>query len=310
MWRVLQVLLRQACKRLLAKFWSSLHLENSHLLYTSPRLHLSTSPGLTTSDDDMVCAIHNLLPKSSPLDFFPNSFLKSWADVLGPLITRLANLSLSEGVFPDIFRVGHVMPLLKKPGSDMLDMGNYRPITNLNTIGKLLEDIVQKQHRRHIEASPNFRSIAVSVMRSIFHRNRELWAICLLPLTVGRRLCCCPSTSVRCSTPSIIVGYSIARRTCLVSMASPWSSSPLKSQVVNITSPSAADVHLLWRWVLASPKGQFLGCYFFPCSQHQSERSSCPSESATTSMLMTLSCTQRLAVRQVVWKTSPPVQTL
>ena len=35
-------------QRLLAKFWSSSHPENSHLLYTSPRLHLSTSPGLTT----------------------------------------------------------------------------------------------------------------------------------------------------------------------------------------------------------------------------------------------------------------------
>ena len=33
---------------MLAKFWSSSHPENSYLLHTSPRLHVSTSPGLTT----------------------------------------------------------------------------------------------------------------------------------------------------------------------------------------------------------------------------------------------------------------------
>ena len=139
---------------------------------------------------------------------------------------------------------------------------------------------------------------------------QELWAICLLPPTVGRHLCCCPLTSVQRSTPSIIVEYSIVRRTCSVSMASPWSGPPLSSWIVNITSSSATDVHLLWWWVLASLKGQSLGRYFFPCSQYPSARSSCPSESATTSILMTLSCTQLLVLRLVVWRTSPPVRTL
>ena len=41
------------------------------------------------------------------------------------------------------------------PGADTTDMANYRGITNLNTTGKLLEHIVQKQLRRHIKALPN-----------------------------------------------------------------------------------------------------------------------------------------------------------
>ena len=92
----------------------------------------------------MVRAIHNLLTKSSSLSLIPTSILKSCADVLGPLIARLANFSLSEGVFPDIFKVGHVTPLLKKPGANTADMASYRPIANRNTIGKLLKRIVQK----------------------------------------------------------------------------------------------------------------------------------------------------------------------
>ena len=34
-------------------------------------------------------------------------------------------------------------------------MANYRTITNLNTMGKILERLAQKQLRRHIEQSPN-----------------------------------------------------------------------------------------------------------------------------------------------------------
>ena len=81
--------------------------------------------------------------------------LKSCADVFGPLITRLANTSFREGIFPDIFKIGQVTPLLKKPGADIVDMANYRPITNLNIRRKILERLAQKQLRRYIEQSPN-----------------------------------------------------------------------------------------------------------------------------------------------------------
>ena len=51
---------------------------------------------------------------------------------------RLANLSFSEGCFPDMFKSGQIRPLLKKPGVSTSYKSNFRPITNLNTIGKIL----------------------------------------------------------------------------------------------------------------------------------------------------------------------------
>ena len=60
-----------------------------------------------------------------------------------------------RGTLPRYFKVGNGTPLLKKPGTDTVDTANYRSITNLNTIGMLVEHIVQKQLRRHIETSPN-----------------------------------------------------------------------------------------------------------------------------------------------------------
>ena len=48
----------------------------------------------------------------------PTTMLKSSVDVMAPLITRLANVSFSTGVFPSSLKQGRVTPLLKKPGLD------------------------------------------------------------------------------------------------------------------------------------------------------------------------------------------------
>ena len=82
-------------------------------------------------------------------DYVPTADLKSGADVFGHLIPNLTNLSFTEVVFPSFFKVGQVTPLLKKPSTGTEDMSNYRPITNHNTIGKILERLA-KQMRRHM----------------------------------------------------------------------------------------------------------------------------------------------------------------
>ena len=78
--------------------------------------------------------IRGIPRKTSTFDFVPTSLLKSCADVFGLLLANLVNTSLREGIFPDLFTVGQVMPILIKPGADTADMANYHPITNLNII--------------------------------------------------------------------------------------------------------------------------------------------------------------------------------
>ena len=55
-----------------------------------------------------------------------------------PAITTLANLSLQTGKFPARFKSAQVLPLLKKPGLDRSLPVNYRPISNLSTVSKVL----------------------------------------------------------------------------------------------------------------------------------------------------------------------------
>ena len=58
-----------------------------------------------------------------------------------PLIIRLKNLSLSSGTFHQIWKRAIVKPLLKKIGLKNI-FKNYRLVSNLNLISKLLESVV------------------------------------------------------------------------------------------------------------------------------------------------------------------------
>ena len=55
-----------------------------------------------------------------------------------------------------MFKTAQVLPLLKKPGLDRLEPANYRPISNLNTISKVIERLVFARLRPHLMQSDNF----------------------------------------------------------------------------------------------------------------------------------------------------------
>ena len=61
--------------------------------------------------------------------------LMSCSNICGDLLLKLANLSLTEGIFPEQFKLGQVTPIPKKHGLAVDDPSNYRPITNLCTFG-------------------------------------------------------------------------------------------------------------------------------------------------------------------------------
>jgi len=79
--------------------------------------------------------------KSSPLDVLPCSLLKS-CSFFAPVIAKLVNLSMQTGKFPASYKRAQVLPLLKKAGLDSSSPGNYRPISNLSTVSKILERLL------------------------------------------------------------------------------------------------------------------------------------------------------------------------
>ena len=109
-----------------------------------------------TSVDEVTTLIARLPSKTSPLDIIHISVLKACSDVFAPLIVHLANLSFLEGHFPDQYKIAQVTPLLKKAGMDEGDPANYRPISNLSTISKIVERLCLKRLLPHVINSGNF----------------------------------------------------------------------------------------------------------------------------------------------------------
>ena len=113
--------------------------------------------------------IHKLISecKQCPLDSIPTFLLKLCFNELGPIITNLVNLSLSEGIFPSSFKRALVQPLLKKPSLSTDDLNNFRPISNLNFVSKILENVVASRIQSHL--SSNSLSSSFQSAYRIFH---------------------------------------------------------------------------------------------------------------------------------------------
>ena len=80
--------------------------------------------------------------KTCNLDPVPSCLLAKHLDILLPTICDMINTSLKTGVFPESFKHAVVTPILKKPSLDCEELKNYRPISNLQFISKILEKIV------------------------------------------------------------------------------------------------------------------------------------------------------------------------
>ena len=77
---------------------------------------------------------------SSGHDNISNLLLKRLKTIVVPLLCKLSNTSLSTGVFPDVMKLAEVVPLHK--GKSPHDECNYRPISLLTTMSKILEKVV------------------------------------------------------------------------------------------------------------------------------------------------------------------------
>lgn len=119
------------------------------------------------SDVEVLGLISAMSSKSPPRDFTPISLLKRCKVVVAPLIARLANLS-SGGSFPDCFKIARITSLLKGHDLDSNNQASYQPISNLNTISKLLERLVLARPQGH-----TINSRDVSQLQSEYRRHNS-----------------------------------------------------------------------------------------------------------------------------------------
>ena len=79
--------------------------------------------------------------------------MKRCIEIRLPSITELVNLSLQDGVFPEPFKNAIVTPLIKKTSLPKEDLKNYRPVSGLSFLSKLMEHVVAAQIRSHIDSN-------------------------------------------------------------------------------------------------------------------------------------------------------------
>ena len=91
--------------------------------------------------------------KSCLLDPWPTFLVKQCLDILLPSITKLVNCSLTEGAVPAGFKKAIVSPLIKKSSLPPDELKNYRPVSGLSFISKLVERVVASQLNDHVTSN-------------------------------------------------------------------------------------------------------------------------------------------------------------
>ena len=91
--------------------------------------------------------------------------------LLSPFISLLFRKSLSTGFFPTEFKEAIVRRLLKKSGLDSSQKKNYRPVSNLSFLSKLLERVAQARLETFLDSNdlmPTMPSVGFSGSANAF----------------------------------------------------------------------------------------------------------------------------------------------
>ena len=119
------------CKSsLLREFYSNNEREDSHLKHVSEEFVFKELNQLNSY-------------KCTGLDEIPAKFLKEGTSFLKLPVTFLVNMLISDNCVPDAMKIARVKPLYKKNSN--LDVGNYRPVSILSVVSKILEKAIYIQ---------------------------------------------------------------------------------------------------------------------------------------------------------------------
>ena len=83
-------------------------------------------------------------------DPFPTRLLMSHIHAIVPILQHIVNLCLTTGFFPISCKSSIVIPLIKKPGLDQEMLKNYRPVSNLSFLSKVIEKVNSIRISGHI----------------------------------------------------------------------------------------------------------------------------------------------------------------
>lgn len=106
---------------------------------------------LLPTDESEVDVVIKSLRKDAAVgwDAIPAHLLQRCSKTLVPILTHICNISMAEGIFPKSFKRAVVHPIFKSGDRDSVN--NYRPISVLPALSKILEKLLDTRLRNFLQ---------------------------------------------------------------------------------------------------------------------------------------------------------------
>ena len=102
-----------------------------HTIYLTP-----------VTDTEIINEINKLKPgKAAGIDAIPSKLLKAAPSAIAPSLTHIFNRVFATGTYPESLKISKVIPIYKKGDCTLPE--NYRPISLLSCINRLLEKVIE-----------------------------------------------------------------------------------------------------------------------------------------------------------------------
>ena len=134
---------------LFSTYFASVFTQDNNILPDFNPICNSSLNSFNCSINDVIKTIRGLKNNSAPgLDNYTPYFLKQiLAQIANPL-TKMFNVSLSEGVVPSDWKTAVVTPIFKK--GDPQKASQYRPVSLTSVVCKVLERIIREQFVKYL----------------------------------------------------------------------------------------------------------------------------------------------------------------
>ena len=101
--------------------------------------------------EELMIVLSSTKKKTSKLDPAPTEFVAIFLESLVPFFLHLINSCIKLFIFPENLKHAIITPVIKDSKLDSQDLQNYRPISNLSYLAKILERCLYRQLENYIE---------------------------------------------------------------------------------------------------------------------------------------------------------------
>ena len=120
-------------------------------IYTPPNSQCASFKRFRpVSTEELLLTIKSMRPTTFRMDPCNTKCLLKFTDTILDTLMKIVNLSITQGIFLPEWKLATVQPLIKSTKLDT-SLQNYRPISNLTFISKLIEKIILQQLNTHFQ---------------------------------------------------------------------------------------------------------------------------------------------------------------